>query len=95
MHGLQHFGEIQAEFGARTDGAAPAPCAAAGQLGADPKEWGCTQGFAGLDDAIHFIGLFDHHHGLVSKPPGQDRRLDVTAVLVAVADQQGLRILGE
>ena len=50
---------------------------------------------AGCDDPLHLIDLFDHHHRLMAEAPGQDRCFDVTAVFVAIADQQGVWVAGE
>ncbi len=67
----------------------------AGELGADADQGGGPQLPAGGDDPLHLIGLLDHHHRLAAEPTGQDRRLDVALVLVAVADQQGLGIVDQ
>ncbi len=37
--------------------------------------------------------MFDHNHRLSAEAPRQDRCLDVEAILVAVADQQRIRVI--
>ena len=48
-----------------------------------------------MDDPLHLVGLFDHDYRLAPEPAGQDRGLDVAPVLVAVADQQCLRVINQ
>ena len=93
LHCGQQFGNGEAEFGLVADGAAPAPCAAAGELGPHTDVGRCSQAFARFDNPVDFVRLFNHHHRLPSKTSRQDRCLDVEPILVAVADQQRLGVV--
>ena len=93
LHGGEQIRDREAELGPLPHRAAPAAGTAGGELGADADERCCPQLAAGGDDPLHFIGLLDHHHRLAAEAAGQDRRFDVAAVLVAVADQQSLGVV--
>ena len=93
LHRGQEIGDGETEFGFVADGASPAPGAAAGQLGAYSDVGSSSQVAAGLNDPVDFVGLLDHHNRLAPQPSRQDRGLDVKTVLVAVADQQRVRVI--
>ena len=89
----EEFGDGQAKFRLGADGAAPASGAAAGELGSDPDKGCGAQLLAGLDDPFDLVGLLDHDHRLAAEASGEDGRLDVALILVAVADQQRLGVI--
>ena len=95
LHCLEHFGEVEPELGPCSDGASPAAGAAARQFRADADERRGPKVMTGGNNPLDLVRLFDHHHRLVPESTRQDCRLDVTAILVTVADQQSVRIAGQ
>ena len=95
FHRGEDFRHRKTEFGFVAHGAAPAAGAATGEAGTDADERGRPQGSAGFDDPWHFVGLFDHDNGASPQTPRQDRGFDVATVFVAVADQQGFRVVDQ
>ena len=93
LHAGEQIRHREPKLGPLPHRAAPAAGAAGGELGANADEGGRPQLVAGGDDPLHLIGLLDHHHRLAAEAAGQDCRFDVAAVLIAVADQQGLGIV--
>ena len=93
LHAGEQIRHREPKLGPLPHRAAPAPRTAGRELGADAEQGGGTEFAAGGDDPPHLIGLLDHHHRLTAQAPGQDRRFDVALVFIAVADQQGFRVV--
>ena len=95
LHSGENFGDWQAEFGLLAHRAAPATGAAAGKASPQSDQRCGSKLSACIDDALHLVGLFDHHNGSPTEAAGQDGCFDVATIFVAVTDQQGFRVVNQ